>query len=58
MTQLVVLRIAIPHESEPITIDVAAVRWSNGRAYGVQFVSMTKPAQQRLDRYLATQAAS
>ena len=53
VTQLLVLRIAIPHESEPIAIDVAAVRWSNTRACGVQFVSMKTTAQQRLDGYLA-----
>ena len=54
VTQLLVLRIAIPHESEPIVIDVAAVRWSNQHACGVQFVCVKNTEQQRLDQYLAT----
>jgi hypothetical protein len=53
-TQLLVLRISVPHEISPIVIDVAAVRWSKSSTFGVQFMSMKEAEQQRLDRYLAT----
>jgi hypothetical protein len=57
-TQLLVLRISVPHDLSPIVIDVAAVRWVKPPACGVQFMSMKKPEQQRLDRYLATLSSS
>jgi hypothetical protein len=56
--QLLVLRLSLPHEISPIVIDVAAVRWIDSRTFGVQFISMKQPAQQCLDRYLATLSAS
>ena len=52
--QLLVLRLLLPHDTTPIVIDVAAVRWAKSPAFGVQFVSMKPAEQQRLDRYLAT----
>ncbi len=54
MAQLLVLRISVPHDSSPIVIDVAAVRWSKSPTCGVQFLSIKEAEQQRLDRYLAT----
>jgi hypothetical protein len=57
-TQLLVLRILVPHEISPIVIDVAAVRWSKSPTFGVQFISMKEAEQQRLDRYLATLSPS
>ena len=52
VAQLLVLRISVPHDSSPIVIDVAAVRWSKSLTCGVQFLSIKKAEQQRLDRYL------
>lgn len=52
-TQLLVLRLSLPHEALPVVIDVAAVRWSKSPAFGVQFLSVKAAEQQRLDRYLA-----
>lgn len=57
-THLLVLRISVPHDTTPIVIDVAAVRWSKSPTFGVQFMSMKKAEQQRLDRYLATLSSS
>jgi c-di-GMP-binding flagellar brake protein YcgR len=57
-TQLLVLRISVPHEISPIVIDVAAVRWSKSPTCGVQFISMKEAEQQRLDRYLVTLSPS
>ncbi len=57
-TQLLVLRISVPHEISPIVIDVAAVRWSKSPTCGVQFMSVKEAEQQRLDRYLATLSPS
>jgi c-di-GMP-binding flagellar brake protein YcgR len=57
-TQLLVLRLAIPQETSPVVIDVAAVRWSHSRTFGVQFLSMKETEQQRIDRYLATLSPS
>lgn len=58
VTQLLVLRISIPHDSSPIVIDVAAVRWSKSSVCGVQFMSMKEAEQRRLNRYLATLPSS
>lgn len=52
-TQLLVLRLSLPHEAFPVIIDVAAVRWSKSLTFGVQFLSVKSAEQQRLDRYLA-----
>lgn len=52
-TQLLVLRLSLPHEAFPVSIDVAAVRWSKSLTFGVQFLSVKSAEQQRLDRYLA-----
>ena len=57
-TQLLVLRISVPHEISPIVIDVAAVRWSKSPTFGVQFISMKEAEQHRLDRYLAALSPS
>jgi hypothetical protein len=58
VTQLLVLRISLPHESTPIVIDVAAVRWSKSPTCGLQFLSMKEADEQRLDRYLSTLPSS
>ena len=50
---LLVLRLSLPQETSPVVIDVAAVRWSKGPTFGVQFLSVKATEQQRLDRYLA-----
>lgn len=52
-THLLVLRLSLPHESSPVVIDVAAVRWSKNPTFGVQFLSVNATEQQRLNRYLA-----
>lgn len=52
-TQLLVLRLSLPHEVLPVVIDVATVRWSKSPTFGVQFLSVKAAEQQRLDRYLA-----
>jgi len=52
-TQLLVLRLSLPHEAVPVVIDVAGVRWSKSPTFGVQFLSVKEAEQQRLDRYLA-----
>lgn len=52
-TQLLVLRLSLPQETSPVVIDVAAVRWFKSPTFGVQFLSVKTPEQQRLDRYLA-----
>lgn len=57
-TQLLVLRLSLPHEIVPVIIDVAAVRWSKSLTFGVQFIAMKEADQQRLDRYLATLSSS
>jgi hypothetical protein len=41
-----------PQES-PVTIEVGMVRWTSGPAWGMEFLSLSFDAQQRLDRYIA-----
>ena len=43
-------------EDSPIIVDVAVVRWSSELACGVEFLTMSLEAQQRLERYIAASA--
>jgi hypothetical protein len=38
----------------PANIQVAAVRWSSGRDFGVEFLMLTEATQERLQRFLQT----
>jgi hypothetical protein len=52
--QLLVLRLSIPQESEPVVIDVAAVRWFSEAKFGVEFLKVKADDQRRLEVYHAS----
>jgi hypothetical protein len=56
--QLLVLRLSIPHEPEPIVIDVAAVRWVSEASFGVEFLKVKASDQRRLEVYHASLSVS
>jgi hypothetical protein len=42
----------IPGESQPLLIDNATVRWSGSAGIGIEFLTVTPPQQDRLNRIL------
>lgn len=42
------LRIAVPQELTPVAVDRAVVRWATDREFGVAFLFLRSPEQQRL----------
>ena len=46
------VRLYLPDEDPALQIDVAPVRWSKEKKFGVEFISMTEQAQARLRTYL------
>ncbi len=47
------LQIQLPGQATPLEIDLAPVRWVEGKAFGVEFITMQPPAKQTLDRCVA-----
>jgi c-di-GMP-binding flagellar brake protein YcgR len=47
------MRLSLPNEETPISIEVAAVRWSNPQGFGVEFIGMSGDDQKRLQRFVA-----
>lgn len=42
----------------PLSVKLAAVRWSKDRRFGLEFIKMDRPEQQILDALMAEQPAS
>ncbi|MFQ5931665.1 MAG: PilZ domain-containing protein [Nitrospiraceae bacterium] len=42
------LHIEIPNCAVPMTIELAAVRWSDGQQFGLEFIRVNAEAQERL----------
>ena len=49
------LQIALPNLSSTLSIKLAAVRWSKGRRFGLEFIQMDGPQQQMLNAWMAEQ---
>ena len=47
------LRLNLPKQASPATVDMAAVRWANGQTFGVEFLSVSRATEVRLRKYLA-----
>jgi hypothetical protein len=47
------LQIQLPGQATPLEIDLAPVRWVEGKAFGVELITMQPPAKQTLDRCVA-----
>jgi hypothetical protein len=48
------LKIHLPNDSAPLGITVAAVRWSRGETFGVEFMDMHEEEWKRLGRLIAS----
>ncbi len=49
---LLLLHLTVPNVASPLTVDVAAVRWTQGQRFGAQFLWMDPPAQETLKKFL------
>ncbi|MDH4187263.1 MAG: PilZ domain-containing protein, partial [Nitrospira sp.] len=47
-----ILTLMLPHETQPVLINPAVVRWVQGVRFGVDFVSNRPADMQRLSRFL------
>ena len=48
------LRLYLPGSPAPVTVRLAAVRWTQGWDFGITFLNMQAEELQRLNQYLAT----
>ncbi len=48
------LRLYLPEEVMPVDVDRAVVRWTKGRKFKLEFISMQSEAQERLHRFVGT----
>ena len=49
------LRLCLPGQSTPLTIDEAIVRWTSDSEFGVELISLSQDAAARFSDYLTTQ---
>ncbi len=48
------LHLLLPDLASPLKVELAAVRWSQGRRFGVEFLRMGDEEQERLRRFVST----
>ncbi len=48
------LRLYLPEDIMPVDVDQAVVRWTKGRKFKLEFISMQSEAQERLHRLVDT----
>ena len=51
--QYLQLSIALPDQASALRVDLAAVRWTKGTRFGVEFIRMDESAQRTLDAFLS-----
>jgi hypothetical protein len=47
--------LSLPNQLTPVDIELAAVRWSGRRRFGVEFLSVSQPSRERLEQFLDRQ---
>jgi hypothetical protein len=52
VTTYLELRLEVSLKEPPILVDLAAVRWARGKQFGVQFLSLRREHQERLNRMI------
>ncbi len=52
VTTYLELRLEVSLKEPPILVDLAAVRWARGTQFGVQFLSLRREHQDRLNRVI------
>lgn len=45
----------LPNETAPVEVELAAVRWTASRRFGVEFLSVSRVSRRRLDHFLGAQ---
>ena len=48
------LRVLLPDQAVPMKVGLAAVRWSSGREFGLEFLRMQPEEQARLRHFVST----
>ena len=48
------LRIQLPEQYAPLKVDLAEVRWAQGREFGLEFLRLRLEEKTRLQRFLST----
>ncbi len=48
------LHVLLPDQAVPMKVDLAAVRWSSGREFGLEFLRMQPEEQARLRGFVST----
>ncbi len=48
------LSVSLPDQAVPMKVDLAAVRWSSGREFGLEFLRMEPEVQARLRGFVST----
>jgi hypothetical protein len=51
--QYLQLKLILPVLKSPLSVDLAAVRWTNERRFGVEFIKMDESERRLLDRFMA-----
>jgi PilZ domain. len=44
--------LSLPNQLNPVVVELAAVRWSARRRFGVEFLSISQPSRTRLEQFL------
>lgn len=44
--------LSLPNQVTPVDIELAAVRWSGRRRFGIEFLSISQPSRERLEQFL------
>lgn len=52
------LTLVLPDGDSPLEIQLAVVRWSHGRLFGVEFIAFGEAQRSRLRRFLTSQELS
>lgn len=52
------LQLSLPDGERPLEIDLAVVRWSHGKNFGVEFIAFGEVQKTRLKRFLISVAAA
>ena len=46
------IRLSLPNQASPMTVEEATVRWEKDQVYGVEFVDLSPVAEMRLRKFI------
>ncbi|WP_447980315.1 PilZ domain-containing protein [Candidatus Nitrospira bockiana] len=50
------VNLLLPDHAKPVLVELAAVRWTAPRKFGVEFLSLSRTSRRRLEHFLESQA--